>query len=167
MEDKKVFGSLKQKMTALMGEAAEIYDKMPDKDKPVMDMVKAQIDATYKSLLISEGILFPASELKKKKQPVKKAFGQYGWVRLTEPQYAALIEKYGAVLMGRAITYIDEAAQKTGNKNGWRDFSLVIHNCIREDWGKVKSGMPKAPTTARDITFEMLLADFERSCNAG
>lgn len=162
MEDKKAFGSLKEKMTNIMGLAAEITEKCSEGEKYSMDMVRVQLNAAYTSLLISEGVLFPASELVKKKKPVKKAYGEYGWVRLPEPQYAALVEKYGEVLLGRAITYIDEAAQKTGNKNGWRDFTLVIHNCIREDWGKVKSGMPKAPAKASEVSDVELFESFMR-----
>ena len=157
MEDKKAFGSLKQKMTALMGEAAEIYDKMPDKDKPVMDMVKAQIDATYKSLLISEGILFPASEIKSQ----YKKYGEHGWVKLSDKQHEALIERYGKVLLERAITCIDEKAQLNGNRNGWKDWAAVIHKCIREDWDKVRSGMPKAEE--RKVSDNDLFDNFMRT----
>lgn len=139
MEDKKAFGSLKKKMTEIMGAAAEIYDKMPDKDKPVMDMVKVQIDATYKSMLISEGVLFPASALK----PQYKKYGEHGWIKLTDKQHEALVERYGEVLLERAVNCIDEKAQLNGNRNGWKDWAAVIHKCIREDWGKVKSGAPK------------------------
>ncbi|MFR0924830.1 MAG: hypothetical protein ACLSGI_09600 [Butyricicoccaceae bacterium] len=34
----------------------------------------------------------------------------------------------------RAITYVDESAQTTGNKNKWR---IGIHSSIRNGWGEI------------------------------
>lgn len=139
MENRQAIASLKKQMTDVMGRAAEIHERMPDEQKPIMDMVRAQITATYTALLISEGILFPASEM-----PKKRKYGEYGWVKLTDPQHEALTKRYGKELLERAIKYIDESAQQNGNKNKWKDWALVIHKCIREDWGKVRSAAPKA-----------------------
>lgn len=160
MTDKKAFGSLKTKMTEIMGAAAEISEKLSESEKPSMDMVRVQINAAYTSLLISEGILFPASELVKK--PQYKKYGEHGWVKLTEAQHAALVERYGETLLERAISCIDEKAQLNGNKNKWKDWAAVIHKCIREDWDRVKSGILKAPTNAGEVSDNILFESFMR-----
>ena len=143
-DSKKQFRSLKKKLSILLGEAVTLCKEFEEKAQLPMQMVNEQIGAAYKSLLISEEILFPAEEIKKKKPEFKK-YGEYGWVKLTDAQYEALKSKYTKELLERAIRYLDESAQKTGNKNGWKDWSLVIHNCIREDWGKIVSQPKKQP----------------------
>ena len=153
MEDKKAFGSLKRRLSELMGTAAVMAKEMDPKDKPVMDMVQSQIEAAYKSLLISEGILFPASALPAKPKLPQQKYGENGWVKLTEAQYVALEKKYGRSVLERAIKCVDEKAQKTGNRNGWKDWSLVIHNAIRDDWDKCRS----AAKTTDDKDWEDLV----------
>ena len=139
MEDKKTFGSLKRKLSDIMGAAAVMAKEMDPQEKPVMDMVQSQIEAAYKSLLISEGILFPASALPAKPKLPQFKYGENGWVKLTEAQYMALETRYGKTVLERAIKVVDEKAQKTGNRNGWKDWSLVLHNAIKDDWDKCRS----------------------------
>lgn len=67
---------------------------------------------------------------------VRHAHGEYGWVKLTDAQYEKLLQEMGPAELDRCITYIDEAAQKTGNKNKWKDWNLVVRKCYREGWGK-------------------------------
>ena len=88
MEDKKAFGSLKRKLSDIMGAAAVMAKEMDPQEQLPFSMVQAQIEAAYKSLLISEGILFPASALPAKPKPIKRS--ENGWVKLTDAQYAAL-----------------------------------------------------------------------------
>lgn len=71
----------------------------------------------------------------KEKAPPKKKYGQYGWVRLTDDQHASLEKKLGTAELERCIAYVDESAQATGNKNGWKDWNLVIQRCSRDHWG--------------------------------
>ncbi len=73
----------------------------------------------------------PANE-----KPVEHKYGEYGWVLLTDEQYARLLAELGEAELQRCITYIDESAQSTGNKNRWRDWNLVLRKCSKEDWGK-------------------------------
>lgn len=73
--------------------------------------------------------------------------GNYGWVKLTDKQYEKLLADLGEEELNRCITYIDESAQKTGNKNKWRDWNLVIRSCHREQWG-----MRQAPARRNKIT---------------
>lgn len=61
--------------------------------------------------------------------------GAHGWVRLTEEEYARLIDDLGEEELTRCIDYIDESAQSTGNKNRWKDWNLVIRRCSRDRWG--------------------------------
>ena len=66
---------------------------------------------------------------------VRHKYGQYGWVRLTEEEYERLQSEFGSDELLRCITYVDESAQSTGNKNKWKDWNLVLRKCHRERWG--------------------------------
>lgn len=65
----------------------------------------------------------------------KIKFGEYGWVKLKPEDYSRLISDYGESEVKRAIRYIDEYSQSSGNKNKWKDWNLVVRRCIREGWG--------------------------------
>lgn len=74
-----------------------------------------------------------------RKRVTRKAYGEYGWVKLSEEEHTRLINEYGEAEVQRAITYIDEYAQSTGNKNKYKDWNLVVRKCIRGGWGKQQS----------------------------
>lgn len=76
---------------------------------------------------------FPAGE--------KIAFGNFGWIKLTKDEYDALGKELGTDERDRCIRYLDELTQSNGNKNGYRDWYLVISRCSRGHWGK--RGAPK------------------------
>ena len=78
--------------------------------------------------------------------PTRKKYGSYGWVRLTEEEYTRLVADLGEAEALRCITYIDEAAQSTGNKNKWRDWNLVLRKCHRDGWGLSKSANTRGGT---------------------
>ena len=63
------------------------------------------------------------------------ARGCFGWVKLTDAQYERLKADLGEAELERCIRYVDESAQKTGNKNRWKDWNLVIRACHRDGWG--------------------------------
>lgn len=63
------------------------------------------------------------------------AYGCNGWIKLTDTQYEKLLADLGKEELARCITYVDECAQKTHNRNGWKDWNLVIRNCHRDGWG--------------------------------
>lgn len=163
MEDKKAFGSLKKKLSDLMGMATEMVLAMDPKEKPVMEMVQKQIEAAYRSLLISEGILFPASALPAKPKLPQMKYGEHGWVKLTEAQYASMEQRYGKTILSRAIKCVDEKAQKTGNRNGWKDWSLVLHNAIRDDWDSCRTAPIEEKKQNRFVGDERLLMSFMES----
>jgi len=65
----------------------------------------------------------------------KEKHGQYGWVLLSAEEYQKLIADLGDQEAERCITYVDELAQGTSNKNKWKDWNLVVRRCSREQWG--------------------------------
>lgn len=71
-----------------------------------------------------------------RKRVTRTEYGEYGWVKLSEQEHDRLVNEYGMSEVNRAIKYIDESAQRTGNKNKWKDWNLVLRTCIREGWGK-------------------------------
>ena len=70
----------------------------------------------------------------------REKFGQYGWVRLSKEEYDRLLQEMGEAELQRCIAYVDESAQKSGNKNRWKDWNLVIRNCHRDGWGLDRYG---------------------------
>ena len=75
--------------------------------------------------------------------------GEYGWVKLTDAQYEKLLKDLGQEELERCIRYVDESAQNTRNRNGWKDWNLTIRKCSREGWGlKGQQQKPKQYTTA-------------------
>ena len=69
-------------------------------------------------------------------ESTRSRHGEYGWVLLTDAQYAKLEKDLGKEELDRCIRYVDESAQSSGNKNGWKDWNLVISRCSREGWGR-------------------------------
>lgn len=66
----------------------------------------------------------------------RNKFGEYGRVLLTQGEYTRLLAEYGQEELDRCIRYVDELAQTTGNKNGWKDWNLVVRRCHKENWGR-------------------------------
>lgn len=81
----------------------------------------------------SEGADAPTPTRRRKSE--KHKYGQYGWVLLTDDQYTKLVADLGQAEVDRCIAYVDESAQGNGNKNGWKDWNLVVRRCHREGWG--------------------------------
>lgn len=75
----------------------------------------------------------------------RKERGEYGWVKLTDAELERLVAEFGEAETARAIQYIDESAQSTGNKNKWKDWNLVVRKCIRGKWGQ-GSGEAASPS---------------------
>lgn len=80
-----------------------------------------------------------------------RAFGRFGWVKLTDAEYNDLVHEFGETEVKRCISYIDESAQSTGNKNRWKDWSLIIRRCSNGRWGlSTQSAAQGAMKTAAD-----------------
>lgn len=71
-----------------------------------------------------------------RKRVTRTEYGEYGWVKLSEQEHERLVNEYGMSEVNRAIKYIDESAQRNGNKNKWKDWNLVLRTCISDGWGK-------------------------------
>lgn len=67
--------------------------------------------------------------------PPKKARAPYGWVKLTDAEYERLCRDLGEAEATYWIRLVDELAQSTYNKNGWKDWNLTVRRAAREKWG--------------------------------
>lgn len=89
----------------------------------------------------------------KESAPARHAHGQYGWVKLTDDEYSRLIADLGEEETKRCITYVDESAQSTGNKNRWKDWNLTVRKCHRDGWGLNAKRTSSNSATPKDYTF--------------
>lgn len=64
----------------------------------------------------------------------KKSYGEFGWVRLSDEEYTDLTQEMGVEQLQRCITYIDQSAQSTGNRNHWVDWHTVLRRCYQNRW---------------------------------
>ena len=95
-------------------------------------------------------------------KPPAHAYGEYGWVKLTDAQYAKLLAHLGEAETLRCIRYIDESAQSTSNKNRWKDWNLVVRRCHREGWG-LRSDYQKQETAAPNMSWRTARPSWEEA----
>lgn len=112
--------------------ASERYQLQADDSETCQNKTKTKEKNKEKEIAIAISESTPARAAKMK-------YGVYGWVKLTQEEYNKLLSDLGETELIRCITYIDESAQKSGNKNKWKDWNLVIRNCHRDGWGMTKS----------------------------
>lgn len=62
--------------------------------------------------------------------------GTYKRVKLTEKEYARLIDEFGKEFIDKQIELLDEYIQSNNNKNKYTDFNLVLRKSIRNNWFK-------------------------------
>ena len=98
-----------------------------------------QIEGISISESISESISISESKEKSASKAEadlssKNAYGEYGWVKLTDAQYFRLRQYMGDVELAQCIAYIDESAQSTGNRNHWSDWYAVLKRCYQKCW---------------------------------
>lgn len=91
----------------------------------------------------------------------KQAFGEFGWVKLKPEQYRKLVAQWGPEEVERCITYVDEAAQSTNNKNRWKDWYLILRRCHRDQWHTEEKKSP-IPQGASGILGEAELEAIQR-----
>lgn len=72
---------------------------------------------------------------------------------MSQEEHDRLVRDYGQAEAERCIAYVDEIAQSTNNKAGWKDWNLVVRRCHRDGWGS-KAQTAKAKTG--NIFLEML-----------
>ena len=102
----------------------------------------------------------PAPAESPAEEPQRHKHGANGWVLLTDEQYKKLLHDLGPAELERCITYVDESAQITKNKNGWKDWNLLIRKCHREQWGaKYPKQKASEQPVQRKKTFSEILAE--------
>ena len=89
----------------------------------------------------------------KTKSVHRKSYGEHGRVKLSQEEHDRLVRDYGQAEAERCIAYVDEIAQSTNNKPGWKDWNLVVRRCHRDGWGS--KGQPAKAKTG-NIFLEML-----------
>lgn len=121
------------------------------------DTQDMQSDAPILSSPIQSYPIQSNSKSKKADKPlaptneVRKSYGTYGWVKLSDEEYNRLLNDLGEVEVKRCIAYVDELAQTTRNKNKWRDWNLVIRKCSRNGWGMDKHGTRVQQSGKREL----------------
>lgn len=105
----------------------------------------------------------PAAHTRKKKDIVRKGYGEYGWVHLSDEEHARLLEDLGSEELQRCIQYIDESAEASGNKNKWKSWSVVIRRCSREGWGlkpwERRQPAPTSPQAPASPNYKIVTID--------
>ena len=56
-------------------------------------------------------------------------------MKLSQEEHDRLVRDYGQAEAERCIAYVDELAQSTNNRPGWKDWNLVVRRCHRDGWG--------------------------------
>ena len=92
----------------------------------------------------------------------EKSHGEFGWVKLTDAQYAELEKTMGHWELHQCISYIDRAAQTTNNRNHWRDWYVVLRRCHEERWHLTASRSAPVPTGASGHLGEAELEAIQR-----
>ena len=89
---------------------------------------------------------------KKTKSVHRKSYGEHGRVKLSQEEHDRLVRDYGQAEAERCIAYVDEIAQSTNNKAGWKDWNLVVRRCHRDGWGSKGGGQkPKYGGSRLDV----------------
>ena len=82
---------------------------------------------------IEENSIDNKKENKKEKEP-KEKYGKYGRVKLTTDEYLRLVNEFGEDFIKNQIDLLDEYVETNNNKNGYKNFNLVLRKSIREKW---------------------------------
>lgn len=93
----------------------------------------SQKDTPFQNARISSG--GEESSGNKTKSVHRKSYGEHGRVKLSQEEHDRLVRDYGQAEAERCIAYVDEIAQSTNNKPGWKDWNLVVRRCHRDGWG--------------------------------
>lgn len=115
---------------------AALYNERPTVTEPYIGLPAQDLSAGTEDVTPRPGDPGPHAHPAPPEKRVRRKYGEYGWVRLTDEEYERLEHDLGAEELKRCIAYIDESAQSTGNKNHWKDWNLVIRKASREGWGR-------------------------------
>ena len=103
----------------------------------------SQKDSPLQNARISSG--GEESSGNKTKSVHRKSYGEHGRVKLSQEEHDRLVRDYGQAETERCIAYVDEIAQSTNNKPGWKDWNLVVRRCHRDGWEQGGKGREKPP----------------------
>jgi len=148
-DDKTIYMSEVQKMIGNETAGAERVRKHRARTDETKRLLQCNIDVTKSNTEIeldTEPKKEPKKDTSSAAAPAhpKTKYGQYGWVKLTGEEYDRLALDLGPEETARCIQYVDESAEKTGNKNQWKNWNLVVRNCSRDGWHK-RYNKPEEP----------------------
>lgn len=98
-----------------------------------------QLSCTNNTNIYIKENIFNSKELNiKEKEQKKQKFGTYQRVLLTQNEYDKLCNDFTKDVIDKQIELLDEYVESNNNKNGYKNFNLVLRKSIREEWFKSK-----------------------------
>ena len=72
----------------------------------------------------------------KKEKSARHKHGTFQRILLTDAEYEKLCKEFGEEFIKNQIELLDEYVESNNNKNGYKNFNLVIRKSIRDGWFK-------------------------------
>ena len=130
----------------------QMSDNCQSSGIPMVDKMDTQVRLGKVSIgkdSIGEGNVSKKADVSSAPLPksVKKKFGEYKNISLTDEQYQKLVNDFGETVISEYIQRMDEYIQMKGKK--YRDFSLAIRNWLKRDgitkgnqsYGRINKGL--------------------------
>ena len=90
---------------------------------------------------------------KEHQKNVKREYGEYKRILLTDPQYERLCKEFTPEKVKAVIKFLDEYVEGNNNKNNYSNFYIVIKRAINEKWYDAKIEYQKeAPNVEQEET---------------
>lgn len=99
------------------------------------------------------------------KNEIKKNYGKYQRVKLSDNEVKKLIEDFGKEIVKEKINQIDEYVEINNNKNKYKNFNLVIRKAIKENWFDKKSSSKEYKSEFMKGIEKYASDDFEPNLN--
>lgn len=125
----------------------QVSDNCQSSGIPMVDKMDTQVRLGKVS--IGKGNVSKKADISSAPSPksVKKKFGEYKNISLTDEQYRQLVKDYGEPVMNDYIQRMDEYIQMKGKK--YKDFNLALRNWIKKDgitkgndsYGRINKGL--------------------------
>jgi predicted phage replisome organizer len=130
----------RDKRRLLAADKANAVNDMSMTSQPCHDTdidvdIDIEVDRDIEEKSMGAGAPSPTPARKKRPIPKRHKYGENGQVLLSDEEYARLLADLGEQELARCIRYIDESAASTKNKNGWKDWNIVIRRCSKGGWG--------------------------------
>lgn len=130
----------------------QVSDNCQSSGIPMVDKMDTQVRLGKVSIgkdSIGEGNVSKKADVSSAPPPksVKKKFGEYKNISLTDEQYQKLVNDFGETVISEYIQRMDEYIQMKGKK--YRDFSLALRNWLKKDgitkgnqsYGRINKGL--------------------------